>query len=87
MRWAGWQHSPMSGVPRCRVTRQEAILGEFVSLDSGFAGPVLLDDLHCAGDEARLVDCPHAPIGQHNCAHAEDVVLTCQRGPLGDAGQ
>ncbi|MCB9540417.1 MAG: scavenger receptor cysteine-rich domain-containing protein [Myxococcales bacterium] len=37
-----------------------------------------LDDVMCVGDEARLVDCEHAAVGVHNCAHAEDVSVECR---------
>ena len=31
----------------------------------------------CAGTEARLIDCPARPIGEHNCVHSEDVGVRC----------
>ena len=41
---------------------------------------ILLDDMHCAGDEASLLDCDHrgrhrTPV--HNCRHSEDVAVRC----------
>jgi len=36
-------------------------------------GPILLDDVGCAGTESRLLDCNHRTIGTHNCQHYEDV--------------
>lgn len=41
------------------------------------AGPIWLDDVRCTGTEAALADCPAAPWGKHNCAHNEDVGVTC----------
>ena len=41
------------------------------------AGPIWLDDVRCTGTEAALADCPAAAWGKHNCAHNEDVGVTC----------
>ena len=46
-------------------------------------GPILLDNVNCAGTESRLVDCPANPIGTHNCVHFEDAGVRCQ--PLGNS--
>lgn len=40
-------------------------------------GPVLLDNVGCAGTEARLSDCFHLDWGQHNCGHHEDAGAIC----------
>ncbi|XP_048185483.1 soluble scavenger receptor cysteine-rich domain-containing protein SSC5D [Perognathus longimembris pacificus] len=45
------------------------------------AGPIWLDDVGCVGTEAVLSDCPAAPWGKHNCAHNEDVGVTCTGTP------
>ena len=36
-----------------------------------------MDQLNCAGTETSLFDCPANPVGTHNCAHSEDVGITC----------
>ncbi|ELR48788.1 hypothetical protein M91_09280, partial [Bos mutus] len=46
------------------------------------AGPIWLDDVRCTGTEAALADCLAAPWGKHNCAHNEDVGVTCTAGVL-----
>ncbi|XP_039705138.1 scavenger receptor cysteine-rich domain-containing group B protein isoform X4 [Pteropus medius] len=43
-------------------------------------GPVLLDNVGCAGTETRLSDCFHLGWGQHNCGHHEDAGALCS-GP------
>ena len=43
--------------------------------------PILLDEVQCVGNEARLIDCPRADdmmIGQHDCNHFEDAGVECQ---------
>lgn len=41
-------------------------------------GRVLLDDLHCTGDEASILKCErHSGVGESNCNHGEDVGVIC----------
>lgn len=37
-----------------------------------------MDNVNCAGTEARLADCPANAIGSHNCIHLEDASVVCQ---------
>ncbi|XP_038608943.1 LOW QUALITY PROTEIN: soluble scavenger receptor cysteine-rich domain-containing protein SSC5D [Tachyglossus aculeatus] len=46
------------------------------------AGPILLDDLRCRGNETGLRLCPSRPWGQHDCHHREDAGLVCDGLPL-----
>ncbi|XP_045686223.1 soluble scavenger receptor cysteine-rich domain-containing protein SSC5D isoform X2 [Phyllostomus hastatus] len=46
------------------------------------AGPILLDDLRCRGNETALRFCPSRPWGQHDCHHREDAGAVCDGMPL-----
>lgn len=52
-----------------------------VVVRNGFFGQgqtaIHLDDLDCDGTEGRLADCDHIGVGNHNCAHFEDVGVIC----------
>ena len=40
-------------------------------------GPIILDDVQCAGVEENLADCEHNPFGVHDCSHREDAGVRC----------
>ena len=45
-------------------------------------GPILLDNVNCAGTESNLMSCGHNGIGIENCNHNEDAGVRCV--PEGD---
>ncbi|XP_056014421.1 deleted in malignant brain tumors 1 protein-like [Ostrea edulis] len=40
------------------------------------SGPIVLDDVHCRGDENSVVDCSYSSV--HNCNHGEDAGAICR---------
>uniref|UniRef100_A0A8V5GS72 Uncharacterized protein n=1 Tax=Melopsittacus undulatus TaxID=13146 RepID=A0A8V5GS72_MELUD len=66
----------------CGAALAATVLGSF-----GYgSGPVLLDNVGCAGSEERLQDCFHLGWGQHNCGHHEDAGVICQGGESSSEG-
>ena len=45
----------------------------------GGTGSILLDNVYCAGNETRLIDCSHNGLGTHDCTHADDAGVRCLR--------
>ncbi|KAM5322410.1 scavenger receptor cysteine-rich domain-containing protein DMBT1-like isoform 2-T2 [Glossophaga mutica] len=43
-------------------------------------GPILLDDVRCAGTEDALDRCAHSDWARHNCWHREDAGVVCAGG-------
>jgi LPXTG-motif cell wall-anchored protein len=44
-----------------------------------------MDNVACTGNESRLVDCPFAGFGNHNCNHLEDAGVICSVGTVAPA--
>jgi len=40
-------------------------------------GEILLDDVHCVGNETSIANCTHGGWGVNNCGHGEDVSVLC----------
>ena len=60
----------------------EALSFPFAAFGRG-TGPIVLDFVDCVGTEARLIDCGHNGLGEHNCDHSEDVGVSCMIQSIG----
>ena len=53
-----------------------------VFMFGGGEGDILLDNVHCFGNETNLFECVHDEIREHNCVHSEDTGVSCGNSPL-----
>uniref|UniRef100_A0A4X2LK86 SRCR domain-containing protein n=1 Tax=Vombatus ursinus TaxID=29139 RepID=A0A4X2LK86_VOMUR len=44
---------------------------------AGGSGPIILDDVQCIGNEAKVWQCMHNAWFSHNCGHHEDASVVC----------
>uniref|UniRef100_A0A4X2LK90 SRCR domain-containing protein n=1 Tax=Vombatus ursinus TaxID=29139 RepID=A0A4X2LK90_VOMUR len=49
---------------------------------AGGSGPIILDDVQCIGNEAKVWQCMHNAWFSHNCGHHEDASVVCSDLPL-----
>ncbi|KAB0384430.1 hypothetical protein FD755_006347, partial [Muntiacus reevesi] len=55
----------------------EALSAPKQSHFGGGTGPIILDNVQCAGSEARVWQCTHSGWFSHNCGHHEDAGVVC----------
>ncbi|XP_019853525.1 PREDICTED: uncharacterized protein LOC100633050 [Amphimedon queenslandica] len=60
------------GFPDVAATYRRARFGQGT-------GPIVMDDLRCAGNEYSPFACPMRTIGTHNCGHHEDASVMCEK--------
>ena len=44
------------------------------------SGNIVLNGVHCVGNESSILDCPHGGSSVHNCQHSQDAGVRCATG-------
>ena len=39
---------------------------------------IVMDEVHCQGDETSLIECQHAGFGRHNCRSSDAAGVVCR---------
>lgn len=61
----------------------EALSAPVQSYFDGGTGHIVLDDVQCTGNEAKVWQCVHNGWFSHNCGHHEDASVICSGEHLG----
>ncbi|CAJ1063817.1 deleted in malignant brain tumors 1 protein-like [Xyrichtys novacula] len=64
-----------------------AVLAQGTAFFGRGNGPIWLGNVGCLGNETSITDCRHPGFGVHDCAHAEDASVTCERNSLAAEGE
>jgi len=68
----------------CGVICRQMGYADGQEVDASGDGEIVLDNVNCSGNEARIDQCPANAWRSHNCSHGEDVGCTCSGGTEGD---
>ena len=60
----------------CRQAGYLYVLRSTLEFGAG-NGTIWLDNVGCTGNESSILECNHGGLGQHNCAHSEDIGVVC----------
>ncbi|XP_074849505.1 neurotrypsin isoform X2 [Carettochelys insculpta] len=76
-----WDHNDASVI--CRQLEFGGVAKAWSQAHFGeSSGPVLLDEVHCTGNELSIEQCPKSSWQEHNCGHKEEAGVSCT--PLTD---